>query len=629
MMFAISAYYAASACVDLDGDGYGDYADSSCTFKDKDDCDETDSSINPGAAEVCNDNRDNDCNGYIDELATCTSIVCGNRRCDSPSETAQGCPNDCDGSSAPASEGDSCGDGACDSTEDGISCPQDCAMADFTMCNITSADWYKNGAILNYSKEGETVDLVVAVENIGEGQLSECDGMPIRFNVYEIDSGWPDGFTLVTDGTFKAGIASGMAKIGWPVIYAAEDVASDYFQTANPEYYLEGVYAFNAKDYLSVSEKLFNVFAADYNPTPQQQAGAQIDPGLATQSDVSSTCGDSICDSGEDVSCPSDCLQAQPVQAGPCTFNSVSWRDAEGSAFDSIAEGSPMEFIADASGCEGASIRFVVAEYDDGEEAAEEDFLADQIVEATVTGGKVVAGWAAYYADDEPDAATGDANPEYVLYALDPDDNPFASSNFFIVYREGEQALEVADTALQAQPELTPDLIRSSGIGAGQYQAGAEDFGALEQTQSAGGAPSGCGDGLCAEDEDYGTCPDDCAEKGSLKLIIIIIFLALLAGGVAGFFLWRRKNKSGLIKDEGPNGPVQQPAQPMQVQPQQPMHQQPQAKSPFANEGQLKATVDFIRTARSQGLADDKIKAMLKEGNYNQQQIDYAFANVK
>ena len=58
---------------DDDGDGYGDAADTTAacaapsgTVSDDTDCDDSDSAINPGAAEVC-DEADNDCDGDTDE----------------------------------------------------------------------------------------------------------------------------------------------------------------------------------------------------------------------------------------------------------------------------------------------------------------------------------------------------------------------------------------------------------------------------------------------------------------------------------------------------------------------------------------------------------------------------------
>ncbi len=64
--------------LDADSDGYGDPSVSltECTtpagyVRDDDDCDDTDSSVNPGAAEVCN-LVDDDCDGAVDDGATLT-----------------------------------------------------------------------------------------------------------------------------------------------------------------------------------------------------------------------------------------------------------------------------------------------------------------------------------------------------------------------------------------------------------------------------------------------------------------------------------------------------------------------------------------------------------------------------
>ena len=52
----------APGCIDRDGDGYGEGG--GC---DGPDCDDGNRSVNPGAREVCGDNRDNDCDGQRDE----------------------------------------------------------------------------------------------------------------------------------------------------------------------------------------------------------------------------------------------------------------------------------------------------------------------------------------------------------------------------------------------------------------------------------------------------------------------------------------------------------------------------------------------------------------------------------
>jgi len=50
-----------SQCADRDNDGYGNGPDCIDT-----DCDDGDDLINPGAAEICGDGADNDCNGFVD-----------------------------------------------------------------------------------------------------------------------------------------------------------------------------------------------------------------------------------------------------------------------------------------------------------------------------------------------------------------------------------------------------------------------------------------------------------------------------------------------------------------------------------------------------------------------------------
>ncbi len=54
------------ACVDNDGDGYGDPANPRCLFPELD-CDDTDPNVYPGAEEICGDSIDNDCDGLTDD----------------------------------------------------------------------------------------------------------------------------------------------------------------------------------------------------------------------------------------------------------------------------------------------------------------------------------------------------------------------------------------------------------------------------------------------------------------------------------------------------------------------------------------------------------------------------------
>lgn len=62
-------------CQDSDGDGYGFPGNPSCPNGPQEDCDDSDPTINPGANETgfiaCSDYKDNDCDGFVDDVASC------------------------------------------------------------------------------------------------------------------------------------------------------------------------------------------------------------------------------------------------------------------------------------------------------------------------------------------------------------------------------------------------------------------------------------------------------------------------------------------------------------------------------------------------------------------------------
>ena len=65
-----------AGCVDLDGDGYGNPGDASCTAGPATDCNDGDDTIHPGATEVCTDGDDNECDGFADcDDAECAAII--------------------------------------------------------------------------------------------------------------------------------------------------------------------------------------------------------------------------------------------------------------------------------------------------------------------------------------------------------------------------------------------------------------------------------------------------------------------------------------------------------------------------------------------------------------------------
>ena len=54
-----------AVCADLDGDGYG-WPGSYCCLHPEPDCNDADPAIHPYATEVCNNGKDDDCDGLID-----------------------------------------------------------------------------------------------------------------------------------------------------------------------------------------------------------------------------------------------------------------------------------------------------------------------------------------------------------------------------------------------------------------------------------------------------------------------------------------------------------------------------------------------------------------------------------
>jgi hypothetical protein len=64
-------------CIDGDGDGYGNPGDSSCANGPAIDCNDEDRLINPGAVEICNDLKDNNCNSLTDsDDGNCPVVNC-------------------------------------------------------------------------------------------------------------------------------------------------------------------------------------------------------------------------------------------------------------------------------------------------------------------------------------------------------------------------------------------------------------------------------------------------------------------------------------------------------------------------------------------------------------------------
>ena len=125
---------ACTDCTDGDGDGYyDDNIDDVCSGKN--DCNDSDGSINPGATEICDDTIDNDCNGDIDLAdAYCSDDKDGDDY--TPSE------NDCNDNDASINPGatEVCDDGIDNDCDDDIdSADSKCSSSDSSTCFISTA----------------------------------------------------------------------------------------------------------------------------------------------------------------------------------------------------------------------------------------------------------------------------------------------------------------------------------------------------------------------------------------------------------------------------------------------------------------------------------------------------------
>jgi len=133
----------ARACVDYDGDGYGDPASTECTYPELDcvdlsydnppvcatdtctscgapECTPCSQCINPGATEVC-DGVDNNCDGVIDEEPAASAGCDNGVFCDGAETCAAGA---CQPGSDPCDDGSACTDDTCD--EDAETCENLC-----------------------------------------------------------------------------------------------------------------------------------------------------------------------------------------------------------------------------------------------------------------------------------------------------------------------------------------------------------------------------------------------------------------------------------------------------------------------------------------------------------------------
>ena len=181
----VTTYYA-----DIDGDGYGDASDSTdaCTtpsgyVSDSTDCDDGDSSANPGETEVC-DEIDNDCDSSVDEGLTSTFYPDadgdGYGDTDAPSEA-------CTAPSGYISDGTDCDDDDASANPGAV---EDCRDGIDTDCNGTADD----GEVGDEGCPGDDCDDVLNSRSTAPG-----DG------VYWVDPTGADAYEAYCDMTSEDG----------------------------------------------------------------------------------------------------------------------------------------------------------------------------------------------------------------------------------------------------------------------------------------------------------------------------------------------------------------------------------------------------------------------------------------
>ena len=218
-----SAYVFSGDCLDGDSDGYCDY----------DDCDESDSTVHPGATEAIDDGRDQDCDGtelcYADAdddgyTDGSTLVASTDTDCTDPGEATSSSPtgecDDTDASIHPAATegvGDEV-DSDCDGTELCYADLDDDGHIDGrTLVASGDTDCTDPGEGTASDPTGECNDSDAtifpgAAEAVGDGVDSDCDGTELCYADAD-DDGYTDGTTTVasTDNIACTDAGEGLA----------------------------------------------------------------------------------------------------------------------------------------------------------------------------------------------------------------------------------------------------------------------------------------------------------------------------------------------------------------------------------------------------------------------------------
>lgn len=205
------AIYLATYTVDKDGDGKKDYVDGG-------DCNDNDAAIHPGTPEVAGDMKDNDCDGVADEddqNVPCSTQSCMNMDHDGDGQTiAQG---DCDDTNAMVKKGaaEICGDGldndcdgVADRTNDGSGGSTACTPYDATRDLVLNPLSLMGGApVISFSSG--TVDAankLVAGPSIFSVNIPVTNGITLDLKI----TGATIEGTLGADGTTMNGRLGGV-----------------------------------------------------------------------------------------------------------------------------------------------------------------------------------------------------------------------------------------------------------------------------------------------------------------------------------------------------------------------------------------------------------------------------------
>lgn len=391
--------------------------------------------------------------------------------------------------------------------------------------------------------------------------------------------------------------------------------------------------------------------------TPAECGGEDLldcDDSLATVNPgMEEDCNDDI-----DNDCDDDTDEDDADCAVGCTINAelTGWYCCDEVIVDSANAGDSVFLLLWTENChDDSEITFKIYEQDDGGDALIDTLYAtasnlhipDEETGVPTDESIWATSWIAQYIED-----TDNSNPEYFfeatlaepgnrIHRIDSDlltvtecpaNNPYCAEE--CVYGGGGSGMPFTDISEGCPPPglsidctsapwgecnvLTNTMTRdvSDCTIAGADDECIEIVRSLlidEQTCTPSKRPSSgprtpvtgyCGDGECGEDEDEDSCPEDCEEGGMGWLIFIIIIVLAIGGGIAGYFV-KKKLK---------------PAEKKEVKKEE--------KMPFESKKDLDSVLNYIKTAKQKGMADEQIKALLAKGGWKEGQISYAFKNI-